>query len=110
LIVIERRHCSPFVDVLRRSFAAGCAALVLLLVTLAASPDLHARLHAADNTHSEEGCAVTLFASGVSLTCTAILIPLPPVAWVEQTPAEVAEVFVATPRYLRQPERGPPVS
>ena len=83
---------------------------MLLLLTLAASPDLHEKFHGAGNAGNEDNCAVTLFANGVSLASTATLVPLPVVAWSEKPASEVSEVFVATPRYLRQPEHGPPVS
>jgi hypothetical protein len=108
--VTARRSISPFVAFLRRSVAAGCAALVLLLATLAASPRLHERFHRADNVSTDDNCAVTLFASGISLACAGTPVPLPQVAWVERPTTAPAEIFVATPRFLRLPERGPPAS
>ena len=98
---------------LRRVLAAGCAALVLALTVFAASPVAHSWLHLDADSHATtdtDTCAVTLFASGVALPVGPIAVT-PPVA-VPHTilPATAAEVFLISPRYLRQPERGPPVS
>lgn len=105
-----RHPISSFVDLARRLIAGGSAALVLLLVALAASPELHDRFHAADDLEHGDDCAVVLFASGVTLTTGVIAVPLPPIAWDEQTRPHVAKLFLVPSRYLRQPERGPPES
>jgi hypothetical protein len=85
--------------------------LVLLLTILAASPELHERFHGADqHTEEEDGCAVELFASGVSLSVCSATVPSPSTGWREESLPFVREIFLAIPRYLRQPERGPPVS
>src|SRR3954464_12738372 len=57
----------PRFDFLRRTLALGCASLVFALAVFAASPSLHERLHAAPQAAADDGCAVALFASGVSL-------------------------------------------
>jgi len=56
-----------------RLLASGCAALVVLLAVLAASPALHEWLHhdAGDTNHE---CAVTLFQHGAGLATTAIAV------------------------------------
>lgn len=100
-----RRPLSPFVRFLRQSLATGCAALVLLLATLAASPELHERFHGSDSAGTDDGCAVTLFASGVSLAAAGAVVELPAIAWNEPAFAAPEEIFLAPPRYLRQPAR-----
>ena len=105
--VMHRRH---FVDLLRRVSAASGAALVLALVVFAASPELHGWLHTGDSDSGEHSCAVTLFAGGVSLPLGTVAVAAPNTAWHERPAAAVTEVFLVLSRYLRQPERGPPVS
>ena len=97
---------------LRRGLALGCAALVLALTILAASPSAHGLLHDDDHQHavSDEGCAVVMFASGVSLPVAPLAITPPTDVVQGISPVTAAEVFLASPRYLRQPERGPPSS
>lgn len=97
---------------LHRLLATGCAALVLALTIFAASPSAHGLLH--DDGHSvatgEDGCAVVMFASGVSLPVAPLSVT-PPVSVPQGiSPVTAAEVFLVSPRYLRQPERGPPSS
>ena len=103
-------RCHGFAEFLRRLLAAGSAALVLALVVFAASPQLHDWLHENDATAGDDGCAVMLFASGVSLPLGTIALAVPSFDAREQAPVAVAEIFVASPRYRFQPERGPPVS
>lgn len=90
--------------------AGGSAALVLFLATLAASPDLHARFHDSALPGNEGGCAVTLFASGVSLTADPIVVAAPDVVRMERETPLPAKLFLVASRYLHQPERGPPSS
>jgi hypothetical protein len=105
---MRRRHA--FAAFLHRLLAGGGAALVLALTVAAASPQLHDWLHASDGSSGDDGCAVTLFASGVALPLGAVALAAPSLDWHEQAPVAVAEIFLAAPRYLHQPERGPPVS
>jgi hypothetical protein len=92
----------------RRLLAAGAAGLVFLLGLAAASPDLHARMHGHVTDHDDAGCVIALFGHGVSLaTGTADLVVVP-IEW-QAPPIPVAsELLLTAPRYLRQPERGPP--
>jgi hypothetical protein len=93
----------------RRVLAAGCAALVFALGLFAASPNLHDQLH--HNTHpSDDGCAVVLFASGVSVPLTATPLPAPPIEWREESFVSSTELILAAPRYLLPPTHGPPVA
>jgi hypothetical protein len=95
-------------DLFRRILAGGAAALVFALGVFAASPALHDWLHGADATPADDGCAVVLFASGVSVPLGAIAVA-PPVERGRETRCFVPqEILLASPRYLRQPERGPP--
>jgi len=106
---VIRRLKNRFVGSLRRLMATGCAALVFALGVFAASPVLHQQLHHGVDAGHDDGCAVVLFASGVSVPLGAIAIA-PPSAHGSDSARETAEqIFLASPRYLRQPERGPPV-
>lgn len=102
------RHPKPPAGFLRRLIAAGAAAVVLALAVLASSAELHGRLHAADQPCGEDGCAVVLFAGGVSLPLEPVAARPPCGAGDLQPAARRAEIFLPKPRYLRQPERGPP--
>ncbi len=100
-----RRHA----ELLRRLLAGGAAVLVFALGVFAASPALHDWLHGTEATPADDGCAVVLFASGVSVPLEAIALA-PPVELGRETRCVVPqEIFLASPRYLRRPERGPPV-
>ena len=103
----------PFRSVwLHRVLAVGAAGLVLALTIFAASPSGHAALHAADADHHEDdyACAVELFASGVALPLGpfAVIPPLPVAPGL--LPMSAGDASFASPRYLLQPERGPPAS
>lgn len=95
-----------------RVFASGCASLVLALTIFAASPTAHGLLHDGDHQHavSDDACAVVMFASGVSLPVAPLAITPPTTVAQGISPVTAAEVFLVSPRYLRRPERGPPVS
>jgi len=99
---------APLADFLRRLFAAGGAALVFALTVFAASPALHQLLHSATDTAHDDACPVVLFAGSADAPTAAVTAPLPPVAWQAPAPTAAPEVFLSPPRYLRQPERGPP--
>lgn len=94
---------------LRRIFAAGSALLVLALAILAVSPEIHHALHDGSSPAASEGCAIDLFANGVSLSVGAAAMLPPAAAWQAAVSDEAAEIDVAVPRYLRLPERGPPL-
>jgi hypothetical protein len=119
----------PFVETLRRLVAAGALALVVLLNALAVSPEAHAWIHAHEHAHDVQHphthtcadapppiddeahvCAITLFAQGVTLALAAPIVAAPPASWIEFCPPPPPAPFLTTPRYLRQPERGPRVS
>ncbi len=99
-------------DRLRRVLAGGCAALVFALTIFAASPVAHNLLHDADHGHanSEDSCAVVMFAGGISMPVGPLAITPPSAVIAGESPVTAAEVFLVSPRYLRHPERGPPVS
>lgn len=94
---------------LRRLLAAGCIALVFILGLLAASPVLHDQLHHGKAASAEDGCAVVLFAHGVSVPLAMIKAPPAPVEWREQVFIGSTELMLDSPRYRLQPGRGPPV-
>jgi hypothetical protein len=97
-------------DFLRRGVAAGSAALIFALGLFAASPSLHQHLHDGADWATNDHCAVALFASGVSLS-VAVTAPLPPVnEWREPRPERSVELYLDSPHYRFQPERGPPVA
>jgi len=96
-------------DRLRRVFAAGSAALVFALTVFAASPIAHQWLHVNDAAQADDDCAVVLFAGGVSLPVGPVHIAPPVEVTAAVSPATAAEIFLVSPRYLHQPECGPPV-
>lgn len=101
-------HRSTLAEMLRRLLAAGSAALVFALTVLAASPAAHDELHDHGVPHADDTCAVVLFAGGVALPLETPL-PTPSVAaWQPLLPAVAEEILFTAPRYLHQPERGPP--
>lgn len=103
------RHPASKPTLLHRLLAAGGAALVLALTVFAASPKLHDWLHATDDCNDGDSCPVVLFAHGVA-SPVAIQAEPPPLGDCRSpAQAEPTPIFLAAPRYLRQPERGPPV-
>ncbi|MDO8540144.1 MAG: hypothetical protein Q7S40_06835 [Opitutaceae bacterium] len=106
---------------LHRCVAAGAAALVLVLTIFAASPTAHGWLHVDDRHHDDgpqpgaptpghgDDCAVVLFASGVSLPVGPVTITPPTPVPQSVSPVAAAEICLVSPRFLHQPERGPPV-
>lgn len=103
------RH-SCWSDRFRRLLAAGSAVVVFALGLFAASPVLHEQLHHHVDRTLEDGCAIALFASGVSLPLAATAVPPRIVEWREPRLVASPEIFLDSPRYLRRPERGPPVA
>ena len=98
----------PLAEFFRRLFAVGGAALVLALSIFAASPAAHDLLHGHGTVQKDDTCAVVLFAGGVALPLD-MPVAVPAVAeWQPQPPAVAEEIFFTSPRYLHQPERGPP--
>jgi hypothetical protein len=103
-------------DRLRRLLALGCAAMVFALTIFAASPEAHRILHEDDGcpghrhgtAESDDSCAVVLFASGVALPVGPLYVTPPTAVPAGISPVTAADVFLISPRYLRQPERGPP--
>ena len=89
--------------------AAVCTALVLTLGVFAASPSLHERLHH-DTGACDDGCAIVLFANGVSMPLAAPALPPPSADWREQPYLASVEVLRNSPRYLQLPGRGPPAA
>ncbi len=110
-----------------RAVAVLAAVLVLALAVLAASPELHERLHghelhpvaashrgaahneAAPAPDDEDGCIVSLFAQGVVLALAAVALvqagrPLSFVGFPHRD-----RLAPESPRYLRLPAQGPPV-
>jgi hypothetical protein len=111
---------------LTRSVASLGVALVLVLTVLAASPELHERLHGHgpvaaqpaqhDGGHSpggqpaddEDGCVVTLFAQGVvlALALYALAFAGRTLRLLDLDPRD--HEIPAAPRYLRLPTQAPP--
>jgi len=93
----------------RRLLAVACMVLVFALGVFAASPALHEQLHHSPQDSLNDGCAVVLFANGVSVPLAMIAVPPAPVEWREQVYFGSTELLLDSPRYLLQPGRGPPV-
>ncbi|MSU24117.1 MAG: hypothetical protein EXS32_09890 [Opitutus sp.] len=101
---------SPRADCLRRLLATGCAFLIFALGLLAASPALHGQLHHDATLPTEDGCAIVLFAGGVAVPLAVVAVPPSPPEWRAQVQVVSTEISLDSPRYLLQPERGPPVA
>src|SRR4051812_522783 len=103
--MIARFTHSASAPFFRRLLAAGSIALVLLLTVLAASPELHERIHGQVDHDDDDGCAVVLFASGVTLAVGVVALLPSAAVWHQQARSAIREIFLASPRYLHQPER-----
>jgi hypothetical protein len=117
-----RRQIIP--GIRQRALAALCAGLVFALTLFAASPTAHNWLHSGSFSHSCPGdaksqpdsssgdhdCAVVLFANGVESPIGAITLAPQHVVTRAVSRATAAAFYLVSPRYLRQPERGPPLS
>jgi hypothetical protein len=99
----------PALENLRRLAAGGAALLVLALAVLAVSPSLHAWLHGEKVLDADDGCAVVLFAQGITPALGAALLV---VAALRRLPERLAEPFApsfAAPAHQLPPGCGPPV-
>ena len=112
-MLFARRH-QPLAEFLRRLFAAGGVALVLLLAVLAASPAAHEWVHghAESAAHTpdtdDDGCVVNLFAHGVlSATVFAALLFFS-FCLVTGTARPREVVRLPAPRHRLPPLCGPP--
>jgi hypothetical protein len=107
---------------LARSTALAGILLILVLTVLAASPDLHERLHAHDGTaparahhagaaaadDDDGGCVVTLFAQGVVLALALITLAHAGLVLLLADIAVFDRIFPQAPSYLLQPTQAPP--
>ncbi len=111
---------------LTRAVASLAVALVLALTILAASPELHERLHghgpgaAGTAQHAgghsdggqasddEDGCVVTLFAQGLVLPVALLVLALAARALRLPDFDFCDRVIPGAPRYLRLPSQAPP--
>jgi hypothetical protein len=123
--VSRKEHRSR--TLLTRTVASFSAALVLVLAVLAASPELHERIHGHgpgaekpaqhEGDHSaggqpaddEDGCVVTLFSQGVVLALALLVLAIS--GRTLRLPAldPFDREVPAAPRYLRLPTQAPPV-
>lgn len=104
-------------DFPRRLLATGCAALVVFLGLMSASPTLHAWVHgahdqqaahAASPTLHDPGCVVVWFALGVSLAADTAVVATTAQVWRELPLLAADELLLATPHYWHRPGRAPP--
>lgn len=110
---------------LNRATALVAALCVLLLTVFAASPELHAGLHAADDTghadcdhaapdapvgDTDHACAVTLFAQGAMALLFFCLLILARPAVAGQILRATDVIIVAQPRYRLVPSHAPPAA
>ena len=104
-----------------RLAAVLSVAMVLLLTVLAASPELHAWVHGPEEMVQHNGsghepvgdadheCAVTLFASGISLLLAFFLVLLARVLIRNQALLSGDWLIVSRPHYWLVPSHAPPV-
>ena len=92
---------------LGRTVALLLAVIILVLVTLAASPIAHAWLHP-DSHDSNHVCAVTLYAQGTTAPLPAVSMPA--IVWrqVDEAALRSDTCVPAAPSYLLPPGCGPP--
>jgi hypothetical protein len=105
--------------------SAALAALVFVLGLLTVSPQIHAWLHgkadvparasspvplAADGADDDSGCAVHLYARGI--TAGVVLLTVFPAIFsrIEAHVPVEKSCWFSPPRYLLRPERGPPAT
>lgn len=109
-----------------RLVAALAAALLFALSLLAASPELHERLHGRSQaavapvhqgaghdgakaaSDDEDGCIVTLFSQGVVLAVALVAAAAAAAAVPASEFPILDRVSPESPRYLRLPTQGPP--
>jgi hypothetical protein len=99
-----------FAPPVRRGLAVAAAGLVLALTIFTAAPRLHEWLHASTTDHAGDGCAVVLFATGVTLASAAVEVAAQPLAGRAPRALVGDSVVLAHPRHRLQPERGPPAA
>jgi hypothetical protein len=104
---------------LTRFTAVLAMLLVLALAVLAASPDLHERLHGHDlhpataaghpsAADDEDGCVVTLFAQGIVLALALLALAFTgQLVRLADLPA-IDRILPESPQYLFQPTQAPP--
>ncbi len=94
---------------MRRYCGIACAAVVFALGVFASSPVLHDQLHHHDAGTGDDGCVIILFAQGIVSPLAVASVPPPTDTWERERAMRLVEIFVSSPRYRWQPERGPPV-
>lgn len=100
---------SRFLEIFRCTLAFGSILLVLGLGILAQDAALHRHLHDATATAgADDGCVVDLFGQGVSVSIALAALPPEEQEWRALPPVVAPDFFLESPRYLLQPERGPP--
>jgi hypothetical protein len=87
-----------------------CTVLIFALGLFAASPALHGQLHHDTTSSTRDGCAIVLFAGGVSMPLAVNAAPPTTAEWHVQIRFAPTEICLDSPRYLLHPERGPPVA
>ena len=110
---MSRRAEHPFF----RATALVAALCVFALAVLAASPDLHVRMHGAEPVgqttpvgDADHVCAVTLFASGVTALLVFCLLMLGALLAAGIVLRVADEIAAAQPRYRLVPSHAPPVA
>lgn len=95
--------------IVRRAAAAGCAALVLSLAVLSASPALHHWLHGdQDAGAGHDGCAVVLFANGVTEAAAVAVLAIAALCLLGEPVLAPAALVLREPRFQLPPGCGPP--
>jgi len=94
----------------RRLAAAGAGALILLLSVLTSSPELHHLFHGHDDSGADDGCAVVLFAGGVSIAADTAVVAAEPMVWQLARRAAPTEILLTSPSFLLPQGRGPPAA
>lgn len=98
------------VAAVRRNLAVFGSALILFLSVLTANPQLHQLIHGHDGSGGDDGCAVVMFAGGVSIATDTAVVAALPAAWQVVGGSAPTEILLASPRCLHPPGQAPPAS
>lgn len=109
-MILRSQRSKAFAPLLRRLVAIGSVALVLMMGASAVVPALHHWLHVHASEETSDQCAVALFSMGVTAASASLALERRTLTWHETVQPAREALFLATPRFLRQPERGPPSS
>ena len=109
-MILSSQRFKAFAPLLRRLVAIGSVALVLMMGASVVLPALHHWLHGDAGEETSDQCAVEMFGMGITTASSSLALERQTITWPAPVQPAQEALFLATPRFLRQPERGPPLS